>query len=127
MAEPRAGVLGGEVPQHLPLVGVGGPLPGGELGAQHDEVVNAPVEALAGGRGQPGVGDAGPGAVLGCVMDLQALGQGVATLGGEEKLVVLRTQLARTADREEILVGITTVGQIADRLEVELTGGRDAQ
>ena len=51
----------------------------------------------------------------------------LAQIAGVENLVVLRTQLARTADREEILVGVTTVGQMADRLEIELTGGKDIQ
>jgi len=67
VAESGAGVAGGEVPVDLPLVGVGGLLPGGQLSVEDVEVVDAPVEALAGQRGQFDLGDVEPGAVLGGV------------------------------------------------------------
>ncbi len=48
MAEFDAGVVGGEVPLDLALIGVGLSLPGGEFGAQGLEVLDATVQALAG-------------------------------------------------------------------------------
>jgi len=51
----------------------------------------------------------------------------LARIGPEENLVVTRTQLAETADPEEILIAITTLAQIGDRLESQLTGGKDVQ
>ena len=48
MAESGAGVAGGEVPVDLSLVGVGGVLPGGQLGVEVVDVVDAAVQALAG-------------------------------------------------------------------------------
>ena len=58
-----------------------GRLPGGEFGVEHVEVVDAPVEALAGQGGQLDLGDVEPGAVLGRVVDLQAFGQAIALAG----------------------------------------------
>ena len=58
-------VVGGEVPVDLALAGVGLLLPGGELGVEHSEVLDAAVQALAGERGQPGLGDVEPGPVPG--------------------------------------------------------------
>ena len=49
----------------------------------------------------------------------------LAAVGGEENLVVVRTQLASTADPEEILVAVTTLGRIGDRIEQQITGGED--
>src|SRR5687768_3662774 len=86
MAESSAGVAGGEVPLDLSLVGVGGVLPSGELGVEDVQIVDAPVEALAGQRGQLDLGDVEPGAVFGGVVDLQSLRQ-FSRLGGFERLV----------------------------------------
>ncbi len=52
---------------------------------------------------------------------------GLAKIGQAEELVVLRTQLAHTADPEEILMGVSTLARIGDRLEHELTGGGDVR
>jgi hypothetical protein len=52
VAESGAGVVGGEVPVDLTLVGVGGLLPGGEFDVEYVEVGDAAVEALAGECGQ---------------------------------------------------------------------------
>ena len=52
MAQASAGVLGGELPADLALVGVGGVLPGGQLRVEDVEVLDAPVEALAGQGGE---------------------------------------------------------------------------
>jgi hypothetical protein len=49
-------------------------LPDGEFGVENIEVVDAPVEALAGRYRQLDFGDVEPGAVFGGVLDLQALG-----------------------------------------------------
>src|SRR5262249_49097006 len=68
-------VVGGELPVDLTLVGVGLLLPGGELGVEHGEVLDAAVQALAAARGELVLGDVEPGPVLGRVADLQALGQ----------------------------------------------------
>ena len=51
MAEFDPGVFGGELPVDLTLVGVGGVLPGGELGVEDVEVADTSVQALAGQRG----------------------------------------------------------------------------
>jgi len=55
VAEFDAGILGGELPVDLALVGVGGCLPGSEFGVEDVEFADAPVEALAGycGRREP--------------------------------------------------------------------------
>jgi hypothetical protein len=50
---------------------------------------------------------------------------GLAEVGGEENLVVVRTQLAATADPEEVLVALSTLAQIGDRIEHQITGGED--
>jgi len=52
VAQASAGVLGGELPADLALVGVGGVLPGGQLRVEDVEVLDAPVEALAGQGGE---------------------------------------------------------------------------
>jgi hypothetical protein len=52
VAEFGAGVVGGELPVDLALVGVGGVLPGGEFGVEDLEVVDAAVEALPGQCGE---------------------------------------------------------------------------
>ena len=70
MSEFDAGVGCGELPVDLSLVGVGGLLPGGQLGVEHVEVVDASGEALPGQRGQFDLGDVQPGAVFGRVVDL---------------------------------------------------------
>lgn len=76
MAEASADVTGGEVPVHVSLPGIGEALPGGELAAEDREVVDAPVQALAGQGGKLDLGDVPPRPVLGSVVDLQALAQG---------------------------------------------------
>ena len=86
MAESGSGVAGGEVPVDLPLVGVGGGLPGGELDVEDVEVVDAPVEALPGQGGELDLGDVEPGAVLGGVVNLQPLRE-CSGLGRFERLV----------------------------------------
>jgi len=50
-----------------PQVGVGGGLPGGQLGVEDVEILDAPVEAsaLAGQRGKFDLGDVEPRAALG--------------------------------------------------------------
>ena len=48
MAKLGSGVLGGEVPVDLPLVGVDGGLPGGQLAVEDVEVVDTAIEALSG-------------------------------------------------------------------------------
>src|SRR4051794_6556685 len=48
VAESGPGVAGGEVPVDLPLVRVGGVLPGGQFGVEHVQVIDAPVETLPG-------------------------------------------------------------------------------
>ena len=73
MAEFDAGVVGGEVPLDLALIGVGLSLPGGEFGVECLEVVDAPVQALAGQHGEFDLGDVEPRAVLGGVVDLEPL------------------------------------------------------
>ena len=60
MTESRSGIAGGEVPLDLPLVCVDGVLPGGQLGVENVDVVDAAVEALAGQRGQFDLGDVQP-------------------------------------------------------------------
>ena len=75
MAEFDAGIGRGELPVDLPLIRIGGLLPGGELSVEGVEVGDAPVEALAGEGGQFDLGDVEPRAVAGRVVDLQALRQ----------------------------------------------------
>ena len=60
MAESGSGVVGGELPVHLPLVGVGGGLPGSEFGVEQVKVLDAALEALAGERGELDLGDVQP-------------------------------------------------------------------
>lgn len=47
VAEFDGGVVGGEVPLDLALIGIGLPLPGSEFGVEGPEVLDAPVQALA--------------------------------------------------------------------------------
>lgn len=75
MTEFDAGVDARELPVDLPLVVVGGVLPGGEFGVQQVEVVDASAQALPGEGGQFDLGDVQPGAMCGCVVDLQPLGE----------------------------------------------------
>jgi len=89
VAEFDAGVGGGELPVDLAAVGVGLALPGGELGVEGVEVVDAAVEALPGQGGEFDLGDVEPGAVSGGVVDLQPLGQR-ERLGRLERLVATR-------------------------------------
>ena len=86
VAELDAGVVGGEVPVDLPLVGVGVVLPGGEFSVQGVEFADPAVEALPSQDGQFDLGDVEPGPVFGCVVDLQALGQR-ERLGGFKGLI----------------------------------------
>ena len=65
MAEFDAGISSGELPVDLPLISVGGVLPGGELGVEGVEVGDAPVETLAGQGREFDLGDVEPGAVAG--------------------------------------------------------------
>ncbi len=51
----------------------------------------------------------------------------LATFGPQESLVAIRTQLARTADPDEILATVMALAQIADRVESDVTGGKDLQ
>ena len=60
MAEFDSGVIGGELPVDLALVGIGCFLPGGELIVEGVEVVDPAVEALSGERGQFDFGDFQP-------------------------------------------------------------------
>ena len=60
MAEFDAGVVGGEVPLDLALIGIGLSLPGGEFGVEGLEVLDAPVQALAGQHGELDLGDIEP-------------------------------------------------------------------
>jgi hypothetical protein len=78
-----SGVAGGEPPVDLSLVGVGGASPGGEFIVEKVDVGDAPAEALLGQAGQFDLGDVEPGAVLGRVVDLQPVCQGVCPLGRE--------------------------------------------
>ena len=64
MAQSGAGVVGGEVPVDLALIGVGGVPPGGEFGVEDVEVADAAVQALAGQRGELDPGDVEPGPVF---------------------------------------------------------------
>ena len=101
MAESDPGVLGGEVPVDLPLVSVGLLLPGGEFGVEDREIIDAPVKALAGERGELDLGDVEPGAVFGGVVDFQALCQreglvGLERLIGEPTVWVLRLSITST-------------------------------
>ncbi|UOT08426.1 MULTISPECIES: hypothetical protein [Rhodococcus] len=73
MAEFDAGVVGGEVPLDLALIGVGLSLPGGEFGVEDSEVLDVPVQVLAGQRGELDLGDVEPRAVFGGVVDLEPL------------------------------------------------------
>ena len=50
---------------------------------------------------------------------------GLAKIGAEENLVVTRCQLAKTADAEEVLIAVTTLAQVGDRIESQITGGED--
>lgn len=65
MTKLDAGVARGELPADLALVGVGRLLPGGEFGVEQVEVIDAPVQALAGEAGEFYLGDVQPGAVPG--------------------------------------------------------------
>ena len=75
MAEFDTGVVGGEVPLDLTLIGIGLPLPGGEFGAQGLEVLDAPVQALAGQHREFDFGNVEPRAVFGGVVDLEPLSE----------------------------------------------------
>jgi hypothetical protein len=75
VAEPGAGVFGGEVPLDLALAGVDGVLPDGQLSVEEAGVVDSPVQALPGQGAELDLGDVEPGAVFGGVVELQALGQ----------------------------------------------------
>ena len=55
MTEFPAGVVGGEMPVDLALAGVGGVLPGGELGIEGGEVADAAVQQWAGFADKAGV------------------------------------------------------------------------
>ena len=79
-------VAGGEMPVHLPLVGVGGVLPCGEFGIEDVEVVDASAQALPGERGELDLCDVEPGAVFRGVMDLESLREGPG-FGRRERLV----------------------------------------
>src|SRR5262245_55447098 len=65
VAELDPGVAGGDLQVDLTLGGVGGGLPGGRFGVEHGRVVDAPVHALPGQRGQFDLGDGEPGPVWG--------------------------------------------------------------
>ncbi len=103
MVKLDAGVGGGELPVNLALVGVGLALPGGELGVEGVEVLDAAVEALPGQGGEFDLGDVEPRAVFGGVVDLQPLGQR-ERLGRLERLVqrpmpwVFRLSMTSTTD-----------------------------
>ncbi|MEU5942294.1 hypothetical protein ABZ807_24625 [Micromonospora sp. NPDC047548] len=61
------------MPVHLPLVGVGAVLPGGQFGVEDVDVVDAAVETLPGQGGEFDLCDVEPGAVSGGVVDFQVL------------------------------------------------------
>lgn len=73
MAEFDAGIVGGEVPLDLALVGIGLLLPGSEFGIERLEVFDAPVQTLTGQHGEPDLGDVEPRAVFGGVVNLEPL------------------------------------------------------
>lgn len=68
MAEFDAGVVGGEVPPDLALIGIGLPLQGSEFGAQGLEALDAPVQTLTGQHRELDLGDVEPRAVFGSVV-----------------------------------------------------------
>src|SRR3954471_23430663 len=107
----RAGVAGGEVPVDLPLVGVDGVLPGGQLVVEDVEVVDPPVQALSGQGGQLDLGDVQPGAVFGGVVDLQP--------GGEAARLDRLERLVQGAER----VGVEVVHDQDHRLGVGIVDG----
>jgi len=74
VAELDPGVVGGELPVDLALVGVRGVLPGGEFGVEDVEVVDAAVEALPGQYRKLDLGDVEPRSVFRGVVDLQPAG-----------------------------------------------------
>jgi hypothetical protein len=85
------------VPVDLSLVGVGSGLPGGEFGVQAIQVSDAAIEALAGQGGEFDLGDIEPGSVLGRVVYLESLGQGVNRPGsGRDSLLGQATRLTRS-------------------------------
>jgi len=50
VAEFDPGVVGGELPVDLALIGIGSCLPGSELGVEDVEIADPAIEALAGQR-----------------------------------------------------------------------------
>ena len=71
--QPDTGVVGGELPIDLGLNPVASRLPGGDLGAQHFEGVNAAIEALTDHHIEFDLGDVEPAAVLGGKDELKAV------------------------------------------------------
>lgn len=49
----------------------------------------------------------------------------LAAFGQREGLVAVRTQLARTADPDALLSSVRALAQVADRVELELSAGKD--
>ena len=70
------------MPADLALIGVDGVLPGDQFRVEDVEVLDAPVEALAGQGGELDLCDVEPRAVLGSVMDLEPLGQREGGISG---------------------------------------------
>jgi hypothetical protein len=111
-----AGVAGGEVPVDLPLVGVDGVLPGGQLVVEDVEVLDPPVEALSGQGGQLDLGDVEPGAVFRGVVDLQPGGE-AARLDRLERLIQgaesVRVEVVHDQDNR-LGIGIVDGEQVID-------------
>ena len=116
MVKFDAGVGRGELPADLALVVVGCGLPGGEFGVEDVEVVDPAGQALAGQGGQLDLGDVEPGAVLGCVVDLEPLGQR-ACFGWLERFVErtegVRVEVVHDQD-DPLRVGVVDVEKLID-------------
>lgn len=57
MTELHAGIIGGELPDHLPLIRVGRLFPGGQLSVERIQVRDPPVQALPRQSRQLDLGD----------------------------------------------------------------------
>lgn len=102
MSELGTGVARGEMPVDLPLVAVGGVLPGGEFSVENVQVSDAAVKALAGQGGQLDFCDGQPRSVSGGVWWISSRCASANALAGskasysEPMVCVLRLSITKT-------------------------------
>src|SRR5512132_2922520 len=114
--ELDAGILGGEPPVHAAASRVAGRLPRGDLPREGHLVGQPPVQALPGQHTQLDLGHVQPAAVLGCVVQLQPVGQPLG-LRRRERRVQRRRRVGVEVvldQHDHVGVGIVHIDQLPD-------------